>query len=463
MLLIYAAVLVVYVMNQKSSLLMEFSDYEQLVVRETALVNAELTLSDTSSALLDIIENSEQEPDTASLSKHFERLHKSVVDLSKLFPGRADFFNGFSQILSKVQHGISINNLRQLKKQLTDNQKGLENLIQITRKRRDQAVSDYYKHSDYVAFVALVAGLAGLALFGGVTTIFFRRIARHIQELRKRIVQIMDGYRGAPLVIHRTDELGQLINGVNSMAAELEERERELELAHCKNCYQEKMISIENLAAGLVHEIGNPAAAIIGLCQELLAECRCNDQSHVEQIKVYGERLGYLGEDLAKLAVPQQKDYGLLNINELVQSACSRARFDERWQSVSLTMNIAEDLPAIYGYGDQILLVFVHLLANAFEGLTHTGTNDGSILVSTSRVGERKVKINIKDNGRGMDELTCSRSFEPFFTTKSEGYGIGLGLSLCQNIVTAHGGSIDIFSELGKGTKVSVILPLNSE
>jgi len=463
MLLIYAAGMIVYVMNQKSSLLMEFSDYEQLVVTEAALVKAEITTIDTRKALLDNFRSSNQVQPTQSLRENFDRFQQSLADLSIMFPNHAESFKKVSQLLSKSVLTPTIDNLQQLRIGLADNQQELKNLLQKTRKNKDQAVNDYYYHSDHVAFVGLVAGLAGLVFFGGATTIFIGRITSHIQQLRKRIVEIMDGYRGPQLVIHRSDELGQLINGVNFLAAKLEEHEKELELAHCKNRYQEKMITIENLAAGLVHEIGNPAAAIIGLCQELLEDCRCNDQSHVEQIKLYGERLGYLGDDLAKLAVPQQKDFGLLNINELVQSACNHTHFDERWQSVSLTKNLAENLPAIYGYADQILLVLVHLLSNAFDGLSQKGLTHGDIRVVTSTVNEHQIKISIEDSGCGMDELTCSRLFEPFFTTKSDGQGNGLGLSLCQNIVTAHGGSIDISSKVGQGTIVSVTLPLKPE
>ncbi|MEH6616319.1 MAG: HAMP domain-containing sensor histidine kinase [Porticoccus sp.] len=458
-LLVYVVVVAVYMMSQKSALLEEFSAYEQLVHQESVLVKADLAVFDTIISLFVIVDNRNRAEILESVHEHFGILQGKYFGLSELFPERAESFKALLGHLAQAVMLPSTSNLQELKSHLTDNKRELESLLEVTRQRRDQAVNNYYQHSDRVALITLLAGLAGLVLLGGVTTVFFHRITNHIKLLRGRVAKIMGGYRGEPLIILRTDELGQLVEGVNAMAAELVKRESELELANYKNRYQEKMSTIEHLAAGLVHEIGNPAAAIIGLSQELLENCQSDDKTSVEQIKHYSERLQFLGEDLAKLAIPQQKDYCLISINELVQSACSHTRFDERWQSVVLTLDTATDLPAIYGYGDQLLLVLLHLLSNAFDALTVKGQTSRSICIVTSKLHDKKVMISVEDTGCGMDEATRLRSFAPFYTTKQSARGNGLGLPLCQSVILAHGGEIVLSSELGTGTKVTIILP----
>ena len=93
---------------------------------------------------------------------------------------------------------------------------------------------------------------------------------------------------------------------------------------------------------------------------------------------------------------------------------------------------------------------------NAFEAVLE----DGEISIKTSNTDENNVKVEIRDNGAGIDPEDIQHIFEPFFSTKGKVSGIGLGLAIVHGIVQSHNGKIEVYSELGKGSTISIILPL---
>jgi len=102
----------------------------------------------------------------------------------------------------------------------------------------------------------------------------------------------------------------------------------------------------------------------------------------------------------------------------------------------------------------------MNLLINAMDSCSSVNGEKERILIK-SQFDEDRVHISIQDNGHGMSKETLEQVMEPFYTTKDVGKGSGLGLSLCETIVLAHGGSLDIESEEGKGTTVHVFLPID--
>jgi signal transduction histidine kinase len=103
--------------------------------------------------------------------------------------------------------------------------------------------------------------------------------------------------------------------------------------------------------------------------------------------------------------------------------------------------------------------LFLNIVTNASQAI---GTGGGSLTIKTEHVGENIV-IDFTDTGEGMDEETQHKMFDPFFTSKPIGQGTGLGMSIAYKIVEAHKGSISVNSELGKGTTMTVTLPIEAE
>jgi signal transduction histidine kinase len=126
-----------------------------------------------------------------------------------------------------------------------------------------------------------------------------------------------------------------------------------------------------------------------------------------------------------------------------------------RSSGAEVTLEIDEEIPAVIGDAGALNQVFLNILKNAAEAIEGGG---GTIQVTAKREGAQ-VLVGIRDTGPGMEAAVKARLFEPFYSTKVAGGGTGLGLSMSRRIVERHGGSIEIESEPGEGTCVTVRLP----
>lgn len=116
-------------------------------------------------------------------------------------------------------------------------------------------------------------------------------------------------------------------------------------------------------------------------------------------------------------------------------------------------------LPEIDSYNGQLNQVMMNVLTNAIQAI---GTEQGTITIGT-HLKKDTICISIQDSGVGMDETAKSRLFEPFYTTKEIGKGTGLGLSISYGIIKRHNGTISVESEVGKGTKFTIELPITQK
>ncbi|MCB1849735.1 MAG: PAS domain S-box protein [Gammaproteobacteria bacterium] len=250
--------------------------------------------------------------------------------------------------------------------------------------------------------------------------------------------------------------------------------ERELEQTRQQYYHQEKMAAIGQLAAGILHEVGNPIAAIAGATQELrVAEASASETEsgcgldaavahNLRLIEEHTERLAKITRDIADFASPRPRKRELTDINGLVSSTIRLLGYDRRFRGTTLKQTLDSQLPAVECVPDQITQVLMNLLINGLDAANGREVNAPTVEVIT-RVVERGIDIEVKDNGEGMDTETRAHAFEPFYTTKEPGKGTGLGLSLCDSIIASHGGSLRIDSEPGKGTSVFVQLHVRGE
>ena len=124
-----------------------------------------------------------------------------------------------------------------------------------------------------------------------------------------------------------------------------------------------------------------------------------------------------------------------------------------RYTGITTTVEIPADLPLIWGSADQLELVFLNLLVNAW----HAMPAGGSIMIQADASDAQHVRLTFSDSGIGMSAEALERIFEPFFSTK-EDKGSGLGLTTCRQIIDSHQGSITLDSMPGKGTTVTIEL-----
>lgn len=312
---------------------------------------------------------------------------------------------------------------------------------------------------EWTAFVVI-----GVTVLGGIILFFFRRLAEDIEIARRRAAAIVRGYRGEPLEVTRTDELGSLTHAINDMQRDLRNHESEIELARQQQFHKEKMAAVGSLAAAVAHEINNPLAAIVGVAQAIDEECRNESCSlygsvcHPEMILDQAKRVMHITRQISEFSVPQSPEPELLDLNGLVNSTCNFVSFDRRFRLLEIKLNLDPNLPAVLAVADQLVQVAMNLLINAADALQGRTSPLPKIEVTTSHQGEQ-VALTVKDNGMGVDPEHLDQVFNERFTTKGAGKGSGLGLFLCRELIRGAGGDITLESQVGIGTVVTVTLP----
>ena len=239
----------------------------------------------------------------------------------------------------------------------------------------------------------------------------------------------------------------------------------ELETTRQKYFHQDKMAAIGQLAAGILHEVGNPIAAITAAAAEAKEACDSEIKKefvgkNIELINEQIIRLGKITREIADFASPKPHERDLLDLNGLLQSVAGLLTYDPRFSSIGVELQLDKSLPAIVGVADQLTQVFMNLMINAMDACSSLDRGKHNIILKSELDGDR-VHISIKDLGCGMSKEVLEHAREAFYTTKSVGQGTGLGLPLCDSIVSAHGGEFVIESEEGKGTQVHVYLPVD--
>lgn len=222
----------------------------------------------------------------------------------------------------------------------------------------------------------------------------------------------------------------------------------------------EKLATLGQLAAGVVHELNNPLTSISVYSEYLLKKYSSadHDPGDVEKLRriVHGtQRILRFTRDLVAYARPTTEAPSVLSIHEVLDQAAvfcehvveeAGARVDRHYDGP----------PAVLGVKGQLHQVFINLITNACHAMPEGA---GRLEIRTTSEDEDHVTVRIKDNGAGIRPDLQERVFEPFFSTKGEGKGTGLGLSIVRNILHQFGATIHVESEIGEGTTMVVRLP----
>jgi len=265
------------------------------------------------------------------------------------------------------------------------------------------------------------------------------------------------------------DNHGAVI-GTFGIAQDITERKRlEEQLA-----VAQKMNAVGQLAGGIAHDFNNLLGVIIGY-SELLQEGFPPDDPRVrklQQIKAAGNRAASLTRQLLAFSRKQVIRPRVIDLNVLVNDV-NKMLTRLIHEDIELLCELNPALGMIKADPTQIEQVIINLVVNARDAMEH----GGKIIIQTANTyldesycrshpsvqPGRHIMLAISDTGTGMDETTQEHIFEPFFTTKEQGKGTGLGLATVYGIVKQSGGSIWVYSELGKGTTFKIYLPCVDE
>ncbi|OGQ17808.1 MAG: hypothetical protein A2138_13270 [Deltaproteobacteria bacterium RBG_16_71_12] len=263
--------------------------------------------------------------------------------------------------------------------------------------------------------------------------------------------------------------------GTVGFAVDVTEQVRERAAAEAERVRLELELRQSELAAatgrvvrGVAHEINNPLAYIganLRFLQEQLADlaARSPGAPVAELVDVVREtaggadRIRDLVADLALFSRSDPEPRAAVHIGDVLEPALKIAANEIRHRA--RVIREIDDVPPVQGSASRLGQVFLHVIMNAAEAIPPGHADQNVIRVRTSSAPSGDVVVEVIDTGEGMPPEVCARVFEPFFTTKPQGYGTGLGLSLCHAIVTSHGGTIVVDSAVGRGTTVRVTLP----
>ncbi len=270
-----------------------------------------------------------------------------------------------------------------------------------------------------------------------------------IQTKKPTTAEFFDSYTGVYLEIFCSpifDEKGEVIATVHT-ARDITLR-KEMEKT-------QRLTQLGKLVADMAHEVNNPLMVISGRAQLSLMEDIKNEaiKNNLKIIFEECQRARDIIQRLLSFSRPSKGELKEININRSIETVVGVVEHQFKLAGTEIKRNYMEKPPAIVADEKQIQEVVMNLLNNAKDAMPKSGV----IEIVTSYENDF-LRIDFKDTGSGISEGDIKRMFEPFFTTKKN--GTGLGLSLCYGIVKAYGGDIKIESKLGKGTVVTVLLPV---
>lgn len=269
-----------------------------------------------------------------------------------------------------------------------------------------------------------------------------------------------------------SDEHGEIIHfiAIKEDITEVKEARRKLEQERLKLIQQAKMAEIGLMASGILHEVGNPIAAIRGLICDIKESCSSQPQKsslskmvnqQLDQVLSEVDRITGITMDISEFTYSRHSRAELLDINTLINTTCRLVQYDSRWSHIDLRLVLDVNLPPVYANKDHMVQVFINLLSNAAYAVEQVRDRLSTVHIA-SYFDDDSVYISIKDNGCGIEAKNLPRIFDSFFSSKEPGQGSGLGLAMCKTLIDDQHGEIQIFSQHGVSTEVCVSLPLQS-
>jgi two-component system NtrC family sensor kinase len=334
-------------------------------------------------------------------------------------------------------------------------------------------VEEEIKKAKWIIFITI------LILIGGtvVSILFVTRkwITLPISQLMEGIKQMARGQLDTRIDMKRRDEISQLAQAFNQMAADLKEAqekmiqnaESKLELERSLR-HSEKLATIGQLASELAHEIGTPLNIISGRAELMQRKLEDKEESrkNLDVILVQTGRITKIIQQLLGFVRKKKPEQSRLQIRPLLEGTLDFIDHQIQKQKVRVVKDLEENLPPLMGDPDQLQQVFLNLFFNAVQSMPEGGVlrlSASPEWVSKEGLEDEQrqyVKVCVEDTGIGIEKEVIENIFNPFFTTKEKEKGTGLGLAVSQGIVQDHEGWIEAESELGKGSVFKVYLPL---
>jgi two-component system, NtrC family, sensor kinase len=348
---------------------------------------------------------------------------------------------------------------------------------------------------DYGRDALWLSPLAVLLITLAVFLLFRHFVYRPVE----RLLGVMEHVRGGDLEAQapepaRDDEMGTLTRGFNRMltrlremtaereaqsrvlerrvgeaTSELAERNEQLEEANLE-LYQtarrltelERLAAAGQLAAQFAHEVGTPLNLISGHVQLLLASPAHDPESERTRLRTISqqiERIERIVRRMLDSTRPETGEHAPLDINALLRRTFDAAAPTFDASRVRLDADLAPALPNVLGDPDRLQQVFINLVNNALDAMPEGGGLRVTTSFEPDGDGAGRIVVDFADTGTGMTEEVRAHIFDPLYTTKKRGHGTGLGLVVVRQVISEHGGTIEVESEPGRGARFRLTFP----
>ena len=275
------------------------------------------------------------------------------------------------------------------------------------------------------------------------------------RHIGKRIVLIFSLFTG--MVLLSTVMIGLVVRGASTT---ITQQEREIEETQQRLMQSSKLAAIGQLAAGVAHEINNPATVILSRASFLISDDTASLPTVREDlgaIIAQAQRIAHVTDSLLKFSRPQVRSLRPARIEKIIDASLRLVQEPLGTNSISVELELPPGLPFVRVDEDSLIRAFENLFRNSADAMPHGGTLGIRALRDDQQ--PNRLRLEVSDTGTGICTEDISRVFDPFFTSKEVGKGTGLGLSIVQSILEEHHGTIAVESEPGIGTKFIITVP----
>ncbi|MGB9803856.1 ATP-binding protein [Desulfofundulus sp.] len=315
----------------------------------------------------------------------------------------------------------------------------------------DERLHPIYAQSRYFRLISIYVTLfVSFACTGGALYLV-HNLVRSVNQIKEGLAYLEKDLNH--LLPDLPGEAGQIARAINRMARSIAEKEKLEEQLH----RSERLAALGRLVTGIAHELRNPISVVKTTIQVLEQDLKnvYDIKQYTDIIKEQIDRQNRIIQELLDFGRPTKNFVHPASVNSLLDKVLTFTTPLLKEHRVQLTVEKDPDVPVIEVDGERIKQVFVNLILNAVQAMPRGGT-----LKIRTYTDRDNVCIRFSDTGPGIASEEISRIFDPFYTTRKD--GTGLGLSISHQIVTSHGGSIDVTSS-EKGATFTVYLPITHQ
>ena len=429
----------------------------------------------------------------AALFAERQRYQENLIALGKEMTLTKDLRSLLVLIIRNVTREIGISHARIYLWDRKTNEYVRE--VHYGKERRRQYGDSLYRGAP---LVRLLSGRrdSGPILREEVISHFETNEPEHLEEIKAQLrsmgaAVLLPAFIGEELVaflalgtkrskeIYTPDDLVmfKILAGQAGLAIENAQFYQELKEAQATVLQAAKLSSIGELAAGFAHQIDNPLGVISLGCQLCTQDIKewlgrrdlpegdrkvlMEMEDRMNKVIDTAHRAADLVQRIRGYAKPADRDFEPTDLNSVIEDALNLAQYQITHGAINVIKDIPQDLPKIKGIGVQLEQVFLNMIINACEAMAG---KKGELVISARVAKEEphKVEAILADNGCGIPKENLRRLFDIFYTTKGS-QGTGVGLSMAYRIVKDHNGDINVESEIGKGTRFTVSMPIWEE